>query len=278
MSTEGGLGSGELGLDARDRHNEDRLRGIAGVLTAAGRECSFQTRVCFLFAPLLAILGLVGLRLALVNWWGIDAVVVQLGFWTVWLLWLGWIFPRSRRRYMHHNPDTAYRRALRGHILFLFAAITTINTAPAHAGAVAFLRTGQWSSFGVFSIGSFLLAAVIAAAGAAVIVVAIRTIGLPAAAFAEEYRTCPPPHTVGGIYRYIRHPIAVGGMIMPAAAALHGGLALTLWLVNLAMLVPYGLLEDHRLRRVFGSANDTYMSGVRRFLPVPATVKSARGR
>jgi Phospholipid methyltransferase len=263
-----------LSLNGSHKNRSNKARGCGGVLNAAGYRNTLSNRFVLLTAVAVATLAVIASRLVLVEYCHWNPLAVQLGYWTLWLAFVAVGIPLKRGEYLRRNPWLAYRWALRYQVIPAFAAITAINSAPAQLGVWNFARTGQLSQLGITSIWNFLAAVLITGIGAAIMVSSVVAIGLPAAAFAEEYCDTPPPHTIRGAFCYIRHPIAIGGMIIPAAAAIAGGSALQLWLINIAMLVPYGIIEDHRLRTVFNGINDNYMSDVGRFIPRVLTVRT----
>jgi protein-S-isoprenylcysteine O-methyltransferase Ste14 len=141
-------------------------------------------------------------------------------------------------------------------------------TAPAQLPILHFIRSGQISALGVTNMWDLLPMGAIFCAGLGVLLWAWVTIGTPGVGFVDEFTPSPKALMAGGVYKYIRHPIALGGVTFPAAFAIHGGLSLDLALINISMLIPYGMVEDRRLEKVFGHTNDTYVSTVRRFVPV----------
>jgi protein-S-isoprenylcysteine O-methyltransferase Ste14 len=250
-------------------------RGVAGILTAAGMRPSVQNRAILSAALMACIAGFVTVHLLLTLVLRFDLPLVQVGCWLTWLSWVGWIFPAAMVKRKRSDPSGAYRHGLFRHIIPGFAAIVTITSAPALIPMFAFAKAGDWSDLGISSWWEFMVASAVFAFGFAALISGVAAIGFPAAAFVDEYSVSPPPHIPVGVFRVIRHPIAVGGLLMPAAAALHGGFPLELWLINIAMLAVYGPIEDLRLRKVFGKSNNTYMTRVPRFVPIPNFVRSS---
>ncbi|HET9198384.1 MAG TPA: methyltransferase [Solirubrobacterales bacterium] len=243
---------------------------MSGVLVSAGERDTLLSR-----AGLLGYIGVLVACFTAIHYLavdlGADPVAVQLGEWVLWLTWLAIVFPASRTRTVGATPRSAYRTDLIRQIVPGFAAITAINFAPIAEQLIRGAEDGYWESPLVDAPLALGLAAVLLALGGALVLIAVRAIGLPAAAFLEEYQPQPPPQRPVGPYRWIRHPIAVGGMCVMTATTLAFGVGGGVWLVNILMLAAYGPLEDLRLKKVFGHRSE-YSRTVPRFIPrlVPA--------
>lgn len=245
--------------------------GMSGVLASAGERDSLLTR-----SWLIAYIG--GLVVAFVAAHhllaeaGVNLIAVQTAEWILWFIWLAVIFPASRTRTVSATPHSAYRRGLIRQIVPGFAAITAINFAPTAEHLLGAAQDGVGTSFFAASPIVLALAALLLACGCVLVITAVRAIGLPAAAFLEEYQPQPPPQRPVGPYARIRHPIAVGGMFVMTASTLAFGVNGWVWLVNILMMVAYGPLEDLRLRKVFGRSE--YAQSVPRFLPTLALLRA----
>lgn len=237
-----------------------------GVLVSAGERDTWLSRGWLLSYVGVLVVCFVGLHRLLVAELGIDAVAIQIAEWLLWLTWLAVVFPASRTRTVGTSPRSAYRHDLIRQIVPGFAAITAINFAPTAERLLDSAEAGPWVSPLVDSPLALGLAAVLLALGGVLVLYAVRSIGLPAAAFLEEYQPSPPPQRPVGPYAYIRHPIAVGGMCVMTASTLVLGIGGEIWAVNILMMSAYGPLEDLRLRKVFGYRSD-YQQQVPRFLP-----------
>lgn len=198
---------------------------------------------------------------------GVDRLIVHIAAWLSWLYWLAIVFPRGRARALATEPELAYRRTLFRHVLPGFAAIFVINFSPSASRIIDVVRAGRPGDLVMASPIVMVAGVALAGVGGAIVVAAIWSIGLPAAAFAEEYEVPVPPQRPVGIYAVIRHPICVGGMLVGCASALWLGARFDLVAVNLLMLTAYAPLEDLRLRKVFGPENAAYVASVGRFVP-----------
>lgn len=248
----------------------DATRGVGGVLLAAHYRDNIANRVALLAAIAAGIALFAAARWSLTEFGHVPILIVQLVCWAFWLSWLGWCLPRLRLRLLTQMPRLAYRRVLTRQLIPCFVVISGICAAPAQLSALEFVGSGgDAADLGFSTVGEILGAATLFGVGLGMQIWAFTTIGLPAGSYVNEFAPLLQPLSVKGIYRYVRHPIALGGVLSPGAFALHGGLPLCLWLINIAMLIPYGMVEDRRLRTVFGQMNDTYMDSVRQFIPVP---------
>jgi len=248
--------------------------GMSGVLVSAGERDTLLSR-----AGLLGYIGtlvafFVAIHYLLVSL-GVDPVVVQIGEWLIWLTWLAIVFPASRTRTVNTTPHSAYRIDLIRQIVPGFAAITAINFAPIAEQLLRSAEKGYLDSPLTDSPLALVLAVALLALGGVLVLTAVRAIGLPAAAFLEEYQPQPPAQRPIGPYAWIRHPIAVGGMCVMTATTLAFGVSGGIWVVNILMLAVYGPLEDLRLQKVFGCRSD-YSRTVPRFIPRLAPARPGR--
>ena len=178
--------------------------------------------------------------------------------WASWFIWQGIVFPKARARALAVHGSRAYAAVFYKQILpgvcwgvsNMTLPVVTFDPAAIHGS----LRLG---------VGVFVLAI-----GASLLVSGFRTIGMARAGFLTEYMSPGMPMSRQGIYNLIRHPLFVGGALMsvggtlaaaPAAIAIAG--------VNVAILPLYAMVEDHRLRRVFGAEYRHYARSVGGILP-----------
>jgi len=190
-----------------------------------------------------------------------SQIYVHCALWVVWFAWLGWIFPNHRNKVVNESPRWAYRAALYRHIMPGFSLIGAQLTAPIAIGIVyqeppsrpAWLVT----AIALLIVGTFIMA------------YSVYALGLAATAFVYEYSEAPPAQIPGSIYSLVRHPIFVGGIV----ATIGGGFAFDaplpriIALINVASMPFYAVLEDRRLRKVFGAKSYDYCSTYPRFIP-----------
>lgn len=125
--------------------------------------------------------------------------------------------------------------------------------------------------------GRLALAAVWLAGGTALLVGAFASIGVASAGFLYEYIDALEPITARGVYRFVRHPLFLGGVIssIGAALAFDTTLGIAGAAINLAVLPAYKLLEDRRLSDVFGHSYRAYRGDVAAFVPSLRTLRAA---
>lgn len=182
----------------------------------------------------------------------VPAVVVHVGAWGLWFGWQGYLFPLRHEKHVAEYGADAYRRAFWTDILPGASFALFLVVSPAYYG----VRTDLWAAdplailvggpMAVLGVVAFLL-------GVGLVSAAVATIGLAAAGFRYEYPG-------GGefsmcsdcIYRYMEHPIFVGGIVASCGIALvvNTGSTLRLALVNVAAVPVYRFAEARRLTLV----------------------------
>jgi protein-S-isoprenylcysteine O-methyltransferase Ste14 len=204
---------------------------------------------------------------------GLPAVAVQVASWTLWLLWLGAVFPRSRERLRTPLADLPYRRAFLGEILPGIAWSFAQLARPAFEGL---LRGTPFADLRALLAGAFVVGA-----GLLLIALGTRALGVARTLFVHEY--LPVGEEAGGvtrsgIYSFIRHPLFVGGIACSAGLALCVGThqALLLAAINVCSLPAYVAFEDVRCSRVIGPSYVQYREAVGAV--VPRLARFTRGR
>lgn len=82
-------------------------------------------------------------------------------------------------------------------------------------------------------------------------------------------RTSEDSLVISGVYRYVRHPLYTGGMLVLWLTPLMTGSVLALVLGLTLYLYVGSLFEERKLARTFGDAYQTYRANVPRFIPRP---------
>lgn len=223
-----------------------------------------------------ATAGFLALGALAIDVWGLPALAVQAVSWTIWLLWLGAVFPHSRVRVRVPLADLPYRRAFLSEILPGIGCSFAQLARPAFEG----LAHGR-----PFADDLALIAGVfVVLVGATLIVLGARALGVARTLFVHEY--LPPgdePSAImrSGVYSYIRHPLFVGGVACSVGLALCVGTheALMLAALNLCSLPAYVIFEDLRCSRVIGPSYVQYRHAVGAVVPrVRRAHPCARGR
>jgi protein-S-isoprenylcysteine O-methyltransferase Ste14 len=229
------------------------LLGALGWSTTVGVRC----RLLLTIAVATAAFALAGELAALV----VPATAVQLVSWCAWLLWLGVIFPRNRNRDMETGSPLPYRRAFRRDILAGIACSFAQLLRP----VVHSLATGEH----VDPRPVLLVAGATAiVGGVALIYHGVRALGVARTLFVHEY-VILSDITTAGIYRHIRHPLFLGGVMASAGAAIALGTptALALATINVCVIPVYVMLEDRRCTRILGERYASYRLTVGAVLP-----------
>ncbi len=90
-------------------------------------------------------------------------------------------------------------------------------------------------------------------------------------------RTSEDSLVVSGVYRYLRHPLYTGGMLVIWLTPLMTSSVLALDLGLSLYLYIGSLFEERKLARTFGPAYSEYQARVPRFVPRPWRVFKAQG-
>jgi protein-S-isoprenylcysteine O-methyltransferase Ste14 len=202
---------------------------------------------------------------------GIPVLVVHAALWAVWLVWLGIVFPRSRKAWLRGFGAGAFRPAFYLEILPGIGSSFAQIARPAFEGAVGGPR---------FTALDVVAGGVVALVGLSLIMLGVRRLGIAGTLFVREYETLPPLLERGGVFREIRHPLFVGGVVLSLGTAIVAGTreALLLSLVNLLAIPFYVRFEDARCGQIFGSEYLTYRARVGGALPRTRTRIRSRVR
>lgn len=194
----------------------------------------------------------------------IPPAIFQAFLWVCWLSWLGHFFPRHQSRDLTAGGN-AYRRAFWRELCFGIGFKFAMLLRPM---TVAIMNGGEIvASAWVLALGILL-----AALGVFVILDGSHQLGVSCAFFVYEYTPdATPPVIDRGVYGLLRHPLCVGGICMSVGLAVcfSTPVALQLAAVNLAVLVPYLLVEDRRCSRVVGPRYLRYREEVGGIVPRP---------
>lgn len=191
---------------------------------------------------------------------GVPVLATHAALWVIWLIWLGVVFPRSRRAWLRGFGAGAFRPAFYLEILPGIACSFAQIARPASEALLAGPR---------ISVAGAIAGGAVAGAGLCLIVLGVRRLGIAGTLFVREYETLPPLLERDGIFREIRHPLFVGGAVLAlgSAVALGGGAAIVLGAVNVLAVPMYVRFEDARCGQVFGSDYAGYREHVGGALP-----------
>jgi protein-S-isoprenylcysteine O-methyltransferase Ste14 len=203
---------------------------------------------------------------------GVPVVATHAALWVIWLVWLGVVFPRSRRAWMRGFGAGAFRPAF---YLEILPGIACSFAQIARPAVAALLAGPRLSAAGAIAGGT------VAAAGLCLIVLGVRRLGIAGTLFVREYETLPPLLERDGIFREIRHPLFVGGaaLALGSAVALGGGRdAILLGAINVLAVPVYVRFEDARCGQVFGTDYAGYREHVGGALPRRRRALPAKAR
>jgi protein-S-isoprenylcysteine O-methyltransferase Ste14 len=189
--------------------------------------------------------------------------IVQAAIWTAWLIWLGVIFPRNSRHDLQVPCALPYRRAFSRELLFGIALAFSQFLRPAVVGVDALLN-GSPARAGLIAIGFWPMVI-----GGTFIVLGSSTLGLARTLFVYEYVPEKSEVVTTGLYRFLRHPLFVGGGLVSMGLALCTGdpTAITLGVLNACVVPVYVRLEDRRCCTVLGQEYADYRAAVGGVLP-----------
>jgi protein-S-isoprenylcysteine O-methyltransferase Ste14 len=234
---------------------------MAELLGALGWQASFRgrLRLVVLAGALTAILLIAGLGLAALA--SLPIVLVQAAIWAFWLLWLGIVFPRNSRRDSELPCERPYRRAFNREILLGISVAFSQFLRPALAGL---LGGGPIASGDLLVVGATLLVT-----GAIAIAIGVSALGVARTLFVHEYLPGRQQVVEAGIYRFVRHPLFLGGALVSLGLALCTGdrTAVELGLLNACVLPIYVRLEDRRCCVVLGREYVDYSVAVGSVVP-----------
>lgn len=193
---------------------------------------------------------------------GVPPLVAELATWSVWFAWQGWFFGRNRERYLRESPATAYRRALYRDIVPGAGCALAQMLMPATYG----LRLPLPVAATAFSL---VIAPLVTASGLSIMTLAFKTIGFGGAAFLNEFGYRGRDVSDWSIYKYVRHPLFLGAVLLSVGGASFFADPLCLWLAlaNILVLPIYGRIEDRRLLDLLGESYREYRERVGAFFP-----------
>lgn len=191
---------------------------------------------------------------------GVPIVVVHAVLWATWLVWLGGVFPRSRRAWMRGFGAGAFRPAFYLEILPGIGCSFAQIARPAFEAVVGGPR--------VTTLGA-VVGGVVAVTGFGLVVLGVRRLGIAGTLFVREYEALSPLLERGGVFREIRHPLFVGGVVLSMGAAIVTGTdqALLLSAINVLAIPFYVRFEDARCGQIFGAEYAVYRARVGGALP-----------
>lgn len=234
---------------------------MADLLEALGWERSFGHG-----ARLIALIGastvmVLAATLALVSALGLSVLVAQASIWLAWLIWLGAVFPHNFRRDSRRPSQWPYRRAFMREILIGISIAFSQFLRPA---VVGLLSAGSSVSLEALVVGILLFLA-----GGATIAAAVSVLGVSKALFLHEYVPAMQHLVTSGIYRFVRHPLFIGGALVSLGLAVATGnqTAIGLGLLNALVLPVYVRLEDRRCSMILGQEYVDYRIAVGGVLP-----------
>ena len=246
--------------------------GLTKILSALGHSAGWPERcglvaIFSTFAVCAALAAEVAVQVT-----ALPAHFVLAVLWAAWLGWHSLLFPRARLRLLHRDPVRAYRAAFGTHIVPGVSIGVSLMGAP---GLHALLGGAPPAP-----VEQLMAAGACIGIGTALLYGAFSAIGLDCAGFLYEYVQSREPIAVRGLYRHVRHPLFLGGVIASVGAALAfaDGAGIASALVNVAVLPFYKVLEDRRLSAVFGASYDSYRCEVAAFLPVAAIAGGIQSR
>lgn len=218
-----------------------------------------QLRLIALAGIPTALLLVAGLALA--NMASLPVVLVQAAIWTAWLLWLGIVFPRNSRRDSELPCELPYRRAFVREILLGISVAFSQFLRPGLAGVVG---GGPVATGDMLALGATLLVA-----GGTAIAIGVSALGVARTLFVHEYVPGKRQVVRTGIYRFVRHPLFLGGALVSLGLAICTGsqTAVELGLLNVCVLPIYVRLEDRRCCAVLGRDYFDYSVAVGSVVP-----------
>jgi protein-S-isoprenylcysteine O-methyltransferase Ste14 len=235
---------------------------VTELLEALGWKAGPLGRLRLIALVACATLAALAVGTALAEVSGISIAVVQTILWVVWLAWLGVFFPHNALRDASRPCALPYRRAFKREIVIGIALAFSQLLRPF---AIGLLDNGVAAS-------GWLPAAAgigLLVAGVVFIATGVATLGVARTLFVHEYGGADPGLTTNGIYRLVRHPLFLGGMLVSLGLAICAGerIALELALINVCVLPAYSRLEDQRCCTILGLPYARYRLSVGGMLP-----------
>lgn len=191
-----------------------------------------------------------------------SIVLLQALIWGVWLVWLGVVFPRNSRRDMASPGPYPYRRAFFREILLGISIAFSQFLRPVAAG----LLDGGAS---IPPAHALLIGVPLLASGATMIAVGVSALGVSRTLFVHEYVPGRREVVRAGIYRFVRHPLFIGGALVSLGLAICTGtaVAIEVGLVNALACPIYVRLEDRRCIAILGDEYVDYRAAVGGVVP-----------
>jgi protein-S-isoprenylcysteine O-methyltransferase Ste14 len=201
-----------------------------------------------------------------------SCVAVLICVWAGWTVWHSYLFGATRRVLMRRCVTTAYRRAFLGHIFPGIAIGFSQMLRPSWNG-VNLRSNAVWPTVPSSEIGSLLvMVGWIELLGASwLLIAAWRALGAARVGFVREFvapETFVPLRS--GPYGAVRHPLFWSGVLFSIALAMISGkaVAFAMAAVNLCYGALYNILEDRRLKRIFGIQYDAYAREIPHIIPL----------
>jgi protein-S-isoprenylcysteine O-methyltransferase Ste14 len=193
---------------------------------------------------------------------GLPIVVVQGGIWALWLTWLGLVFPRNRRSDEDSPCATPYRRAFKREILLGVAVAFSQLLRPAFTGLLADGRE-------LPSVPSVAVGLPLSLLGISIVTLGVAALGIARTLFVYEYVPTDKPLRIVGIFRFLRHPLFLGGSMVSLGLAVCTGVdvAIELAALNACVIPIYVQLEDRRCCATLGRAYADYRALVGGVIP-----------
>lgn len=192
----------------------------------------------------------------------ISITLLQALIWVAWLAWLGVVFPRNSRRDMASPGTYPYRRAFFREILLGISVAFSQFLRPVVAGL---LEGGA----ALPPAHAFLIGVPLLAGGATMIAVGVSALGVSRTLFVHEYVPNRREVVRAGIYRFVRHPLFIGGALVSLGLAICSGttVAIEMGLINALACPIYVRLEDRRCVAILGEEYLDYSADVGGVVP-----------
>jgi protein-S-isoprenylcysteine O-methyltransferase Ste14 len=191
----------------------------------------------------------------------ISIVVVQGAIWVVWLAWLGIAFPRNGRRDSRTPCPLPYRRAFMREILLGISVAFSQFLRPITAGLIDGIPNAPGDTLAV--------GVPVLLAGGTMVAVGVLALGVARTLFVHEYAPRKRRVVAAGIYRFVRHPLFLGGALVSLGLAICTGdrTALELGFLNAFICPLYVQLEDRRCVGILGREYVDYSAAVGGVVP-----------
>ncbi len=191
----------------------------------------------------------------------VSIVWVQAAIWVVWLAWLGIVFPRNGRRDSETPCALPYRRAFMREILLGISVAFSQFLRP--------VATGLLDGVPADSADALAIGTVLLLAGGAMVTVGVSALGVARTLFVHEYVPGDRRVVKSGIYRFVRHPLFLGGALVSLGLAVCTGdrTAIELGFLNACICPLYVQLEDRRCFAILGREYVDYSVAVGGVVP-----------